>query len=259
MQFNKLHSTGWVIIGTIFPQKTAFALFTKSIETILAKSISLLSIICVVATSCSSVRQIPKAGSPPGTTGRPHPVNGIPDVGKNPSHQPGKRIYKSGQHTSGFKITGRPPDLPLLKNIESLSGLQIKYAISLDIPVEAVMNGDLLNYLEEWYGTPYRYGGNTKRGIDCSAFTSGLLSAVFGIKIPRTVKEQYDSSEPVSLDVLETGDLVFFDTGKGISHVGVYLANYRFIHASTSHGVMISDLNEEYFYKKFLGARRGRQ
>ncbi|HEY8398082.1 MAG TPA: NlpC/P60 family protein, partial [Flavihumibacter sp.] len=111
-------------------------------------------------------------------------------------------------------------------------------------------------FIEEWWGTRYRYGGNTKQGIDCSAFTCNLASSVFGKQLPRTARQQFDAAQKIPAEYLQEGDLVFFNTRGGISHVGVYLRNNKFVHASTSGGVMISDLNEEYFRKRFVGAGR---
>lgn len=113
--------------------------------------------------------------------------------------------------------------------------------------------------MEEWYGTRYKYGGSTKKGIDCSAFTLGLAAAVFGISIPRTAREQYEITERIEKYELHEGDLVFFNTRGGISHVGVYIINNKFVHASVSSGVMISDLDDAYFTKRFVGAGRIKQ
>lgn len=140
--------------------------------------------------------------------------------------------------------------------IESLTSLQFKYGILLDIAVERLTNLKLLETIDEWYGTRYRYGGSTKEGIDCSAFAGTLMTSVFGLTLPRTSREQYDASQRITKGDLQEGDLVFFNTSGGVSHVGVYLSNNKFVHASTSSGVMISDLNEDYYFRKYVGAGR---
>jgi cell wall-associated NlpC family hydrolase len=140
--------------------------------------------------------------------------------------------------------------------IETSSWLQFKYALLTDVPVEALDNMNLLNYMEDWYGTPYHYGGSTKKGIDCSAFSSGLMATVFNILIPRTAREQYEITDRIEKYELHEGDLVFFNTHGGISHVGIYLINNKFVHASVTNGVMISDLGESYFVKRYMGAGR---
>jgi len=144
-------------------------------------------------------------------------------------------------------------------NIENLASLQFKYSVLVDAPVEQLTNLRLWQYIDDWYGTHYRFGGNTKQGIDCSAFAGGLMSAVFGIGLPRMAKDQYNTGQRVTRDDLQEGDLVFFHTTrKGVSHVGIYLTNNKFVHASTNYGVVISDLNDTYYSKAFVGARRER-
>ena len=138
--------------------------------------------------------------------------------------------------------------------------MQFKYAILMDVPVEALNNVKLFSFIDEWYGTPYRFGGSTKEGIDCSAFTSGLMTAVFGVGLPRMAKDQFSVCEHLDKEELEEGDLVFFHTTrKGISHVGIYLGNGKFVHASVNYGVTISDMSEGYYAKAFRGGGRARQ
>ncbi len=141
---------------------------------------------------------------------------------------------------------------------ESYYSLQFKYAILLDAPVEEMLDHQLIEFLESWYGTPYRMGGVDKTGVDCSAFVQSLMLTMYGIVVPRTSREQYDQCKRISKNKLVEGDLVFFRTQrkKGVSHVGVYLRNNKFVHASTSSGVMISDLGEEYYSKRFVGSGR---
>lgn len=129
------------------------------------------------------------------------------------------------------------------------------------MPVENISGeSDLFEFIDDWYGTPYRYGGTTKSGIDCSGFTGTLLANVFGIKVPRIARDQYQSCQKVSRSDLQEGDLVFFNIrGRGVSHVGVYLMNNKFIHASVNRGVVISDLGEGYYSKKFVGGGRPRK
>ena len=141
-------------------------------------------------------------------------------------------------------------------NAENLSALQIRYAVLLSTPAEEVKNTKMFEFIDDWYGTPYRLGGTTKKGVDCSAFSQFLFSSVYGLSIPRTAREQYNLTSRISRTQLNEGDLIFFNTRGGISHVGVYLQNNKFVHASTSGGVMISDIFDEYWAKKFVGVGR---
>jgi len=141
-------------------------------------------------------------------------------------------------------------------SIESCSSLQFKYAQLLNTEVESVSNAALYNFIDEWWETRYRYGGSTKTGIDCSAFAGTLLNKVFSINTPRTARAQYSVCEKVEKENLKEGDLVFFNTRGGVSHVGVYLANGYFTHASVGNGVTISNLDEAYYSRKFISGGR---
>lgn len=140
--------------------------------------------------------------------------------------------------------------------IESFSSLQFKYALLLDMEVETITNKPLFTQIDKWWGTRYKYGGATLQGIDCSAYTGTLVHSVYGIVLPRTSRDQYDACIKIEKEQMLQGDLVFFKTGRGISHVGMYLGNGYFTHASTSIGVTVSHLSEAYWEKKFVGAGR---
>lgn len=141
--------------------------------------------------------------------------------------------------------------------VEMASSVQLKYAILLNTEVESLPNKALLESVDEWYGVRYRTGGNTKSGVDCSGFTVAVYASVYGIMLPRVSREQYRTSRKISTAELQEGDLVFFNTnGSGVSHVGVYLGNNKFIHASVSRGVMVNDLFEPYYLKRYYGAGR---
>jgi len=139
--------------------------------------------------------------------------------------------------------------------VENASKLQIKYALILDTEIEQIQNVNLYDGIDEWMGTRYRLGGSSKSGIDCSALVQTIYVTQYGISLPRTAREQYDATERISRTNLQEGDLVFFNTQGGVSHVGIYLQNNRFVHASTS-GVTISDLFDAYWEKRFIGVGR---
>lgn len=127
---------------------------------------------------------------------------------------------------------------------------------SLNDPIMIITN--LSEHQRAWKGTRYRLGGTTKQGIDCSAFTQLTFRELFGIRLPRTTVEQAKSGTQIPKSELRTGDLVFFKTGRGPNgrHVGIYVKNGQFLHASTKGGVIYSDLSLPYWSKTFWQARR---
>jgi NlpC/P60 family len=140
--------------------------------------------------------------------------------------------------------------------IEFCSPLQFKYAMMIDKEVESIVNNSLYNFIDKWWATRYQYGGTDRTGIDCSAFTSKLLSEVYSVTIPRIAKDQYKICEKLAIENLVEGDLVFFNTRGGISHVGLYLGNNYFVHSSVHEGVAISSLTEEYYKRRFISGGR---
>jgi murein DD-endopeptidase / murein LD-carboxypeptidase len=139
---------------------------------------------------------------------------------------------------------------------ELCNSIQFKYAQLLNADVETITNIALFASIEEWWGTRYRYGGTTHRGIDCSSYTGHVIEAAYGITLPRTARTQYGATTRVNRMDLEEGDLVFFNTRGGVSHVGIYLRDGYFTHSSSSHGVTISNLDEAYYSRKYIGGGR---
>ena len=121
---------------------------------------------------------------------------------------------------------------------------------------------DILMEAESYLGTPYRYGGTTRSGIDCSAFVLSVFGAVAGLNLPRVAASQAQEGERIEKEELQKGDLVFFSHGRGrISHVGIVEevnanGEVRFIHAATSRGVMVSSLNDPYWGPKYRFGKR---
>ena len=112
------------------------------------------------------------------------------------------------------------------------------------------LTSDALRFL----GVPYVFGGTTASGFDCSGFVQHVF-AMLGIDLPRTADAQYDFGH-AAVGGPRPGDLVFFDTYGGVSHVGIYLGHGKFVHASSSRGVMVSHLSESYWAARYVGAKR---
>ena len=137
-------------------------------------------------------------------------------------------------------------------NYQELARASIRLGMDIDLKD----NQDLYIEASKWIGVPYRSGGSSKRGTDCSGLTSSIYKSVYRKKLERSAEEQREKDcHKVKKSKLREGDLVFFHNGRKkrkATHVGIYLKNGKFIHASTSRGVIVSRLNEEYWHKHWL-------
>ncbi len=125
------------------------------------------------------------------------------------------------------------------------------------VALSATSNLKLYQFVYDWIGTPYRFAGASRKGIDCSAFTKEIYDKVFNTVIKRNSRDIFSMSTPVGRDALKEGDLVFFKIkSKSINHVGIYLGDNRFAHASTSRGVVLSNLEEPYYKRYFYKGGR---
>lgn len=136
----------------------------------------------------------------------------------------------------------------LISKYESLTGAKI----------DAEKSYALYAFIDNWMGTPHCDGGATKKCTDCSGFVCNLYREVYKTTLPRSSMDQYKKSEKVKKKNLQEGELVFFKTFKGskISHVGIYLANNKFVHVSSKKGVRIDDLSDPYYVKTFKAGGR---
>ena len=135
-----------------------------------------------------------------------------------------------------------------------------KASVRLGIDIGRKDNHALYVESAKWIGVPYRGGGTTKRGVDCSGLTSAIYSKVYQKNLERNSEDQRKKNcKKIKKGKLHEGDLVFFHNGrkqKKATHVGIYLKNRKFIHASTSQGVIISTLDEDYWKKHWLSGGR---
>jgi len=149
-------------------------------------------------------------------------------------------------------------NLPAELSDKKIDRLINKYAEMISLEPEDVKNYPLYKFINDWYGVRYKWGGMDNTGIDCSAFSQKLYGKIYGTTIQRTARQQHKSSEKIKdYDDANEGDLVFFRIHHiRISHVGVYLANGYFVHASRSKGVVISNLDDKYWRSRYAGCGR---
>ncbi|WP_170971056.1 C40 family peptidase [Ilyomonas limi] len=217
---------------------------------------------CMLLTSCKSLQRLSaRDASAKSKTAaankKARNIEFIDDIAVSTGKAPAPKSNTNAKRAP--KVIYKPPtDIVLTRfNIEKATALQFKYAIMLDASVEKLTDTLLLQNIDHWYGTQYCMGGSTEDCIDCSAFTQIMMRDVYKVDIPRTARAQYDNSDRIAVEDLQEGDLVFFQTvGRDISHVGIYLTNNKFVHAATSNGVMVSDLNDIYWRPRFKGAGR---
>lgn len=108
----------------------------------------------------------------------------------------------------------------------------------------------------KWRNTPYRYGGDTKYGVDCSSFIQQAYYGAFDIAVPRTTIQQAKFGFKISKSRLQVGDMIFFKTGYNKRHVGIVIEKDKFVHTSSKNGVTISKINNTYWKSKYWQSRR---
>lgn len=139
---------------------------------------------------------------------------------------------------------------------EASRSIMEKYSTMIGVP-EKDLNKKLIYFVDAWYGTPYKWGGGEKNGVDCSHLVCRIYKDVYDKKIAGTAGDLEKQSDHVKESKLKQGDLVFFkiETEK-VSHVGVYIANNKFVHASVKKGVIINSLEDKYYRKYFYTGGR---
>lgn len=132
-----------------------------------------------------------------------------------------------------------------------------QYYLSNSLNPDSAVTPYLYYQIYDWVGTRYKYSGESQRGIDCSGFTAEMYKNVYCINLPESSRSMWPVTTRIEKNNLKEGDLVFFKIRKGqISHVGIFLGNNKFAHASVKAGVIISDLNEPYYKKYYFNAGR---
>jgi lipoprotein Spr len=209
----------------------------------------------IVFASCKSLKNVTARDNPASTKSGSASGNAVflDDISVTPGGK-SRTVSKSSPTT---KTYGHSANANKNRRDANASELQLKYASLLNVPIEELTNTRLFFNIEYWWGTKYCLGGSTEDCTDCSAFTKNLMYDVYAINIPRTAAEQYKTSTHIKTKSLKQGDLVFFQNSRHtVTHVGMYVANNKFVHASVSNGVMISDLDDAYWKKRYKGAGR---
>jgi len=161
-----------------------------------------------------------------------------------------KAVLRGEPGESKAVLKGEPGEV-----VKPAVSLAEKYSAMMGVDKSDIRNGRLYAFIDQWWGTPYKYGGQDKQGVDCSALAQTLEQEVYGIAIPRTTSQQVNVIKRKYEEELQEGDLVFFDYDGGkFNHVGVYLQNGYLVHASSSRGVTIIRLHDPSVYSHFSRA-----
>jgi cell wall-associated NlpC family hydrolase len=216
--------------------------------------------------SCSALKTLSSSHDNSSTASSSSSNSSAPSFIDNISVTPGASgekpsVVKSrnGNGTTATEAPKRIKAVNLNPGETNPAVLQMKYATILNVSADKLTNIPLLQDIDHWWGTQYCLGGNTEDCIDCSGFTQTIMRDVYALNIPRVASDQYDSTLRIDDNQLSEGDLVFFHTtgrGHSITHVGVYITNNHFAHASTSGGVTISTLDDPYWKPKYVAAGR---
>ena len=222
-------------------------------------------VLLILLSSCSSLKNLSfpmNKGKQPVASNNlksPRTMEFLEDISVTPGKIAINNISNAIETEKPVMVNKNYETMPVnLSDIEKANWLQIKYSLKMDIAVEEIKSIPLLQKIDEWWGTPYVLGGNSKNGVDCSYFTLDVMRDIYKVNLNRTAAEQYEQSVKIEWNNLKEGDLDFFKTDgrRRISHVGIYLANNKFAHASTSQGVTIGDLTDPYWQKRLYSLGR---
>ena len=199
-----------------------------------SKHLSLFVIIAVAISSCSYLRNTPSY------------------------REQGRERFGTASPRSPEPSQGPPPGSTLAQSAPQV--FYTEKSQKLGYTLNGDENPELLREIVRWLGTPYRYGGTTAQGMDCSGFAQVVYRNVYNIDLERITVNMAHTTRTVNRRQLREGDLVFFKIDRRrVSHVGIYISNNKFAHASSSRGVVISDLNQEYYATRFAYGGRVRR
>lgn len=161
--------------------------------------------------------------------------------------------------SSGCNLFRQRPAAPAGNNGKAVN--YSYYSESLGYQLEGNENPLLLMEVDAWLGVPYKYGGCTRKGTDCSCLIGNIYRTVYGVDLPRTSLGISEAAKKVSKNKLQEGDLIFFKTSGNnkVSHVGLHISKGYFVHASSSRGVMINHLTDSYYEKHYAFSGRIRK
>lgn len=143
------------------------------------------------------------------------------------------------------------------KDIDNITAGSRDFKKEKNPAIKPIDQSKMMREISRYMGVPYLYGGTTAQGLDCSGYTMLVYKNAIGKSLPRSAAEQAKVGRSIQLADLKFGDLVFFNTtGEQYSHVGIYLGDDLFAHASVTLGVTISSLQSSYYEKRYVGARR---
>jgi len=170
---------------------------------------------------------------------------------KATNHQPRFSSKEAEEETKeNDKIVDR-------KEVEEITSGERDFRKEKNTAIAPLDHSKMMREISKFMGVPYQHGGLSMQGIDCSGYTMIVYKNSVGKSLPRSAHDQYKFGSPVSFNDLKFGDLIFFNTtGEQASHVGIYLGDDLFAHASVSLGVTISSLQSSYYQKRYEGARR---
>ena len=177
-------------------------------------------------------------------------------------NDPSTSISRDSSNTEEMSDDSDSEELPDENQSVDISSIMQKIQSNKDsknIPGDNSLKERMLIEIIKYLDTPYKYGGSSKNGIDCSAFTQAIFQNTFSVGLLRSARDQYTQGSVIdNREELKFGDLIFFNTRRRVrpGHVGIYIGDNLFAHSSSKNGVIVSSLDLDYYSKRFMGGRR---